>query len=143
MVLTSSRETQFVLLVLAVFSVVSWYFIDLKWWQFRRMRQLGDRFLAEGRHGHGHSTQAADQGRRFRRHDAAPDLVEAAPSHLLLDRRRIERRALTLVGAAALSEEIKTNRAPTSFAAARTERVPSTFTRPAAAMCRSAIVTCL
>jgi biopolymer transport protein TolQ len=47
LVLTSSRETQFVLGVLAVFSVVSWYFIVLKWWQFRRMRQLGDRFLAE------------------------------------------------------------------------------------------------
>lgn len=47
LVLTSSRETQFVLLVLAVFSLVSWYFIVLKWWQFRRMRQLGDRFLAE------------------------------------------------------------------------------------------------
>ncbi len=47
LVLTSSRETQFVLAVLAVFSVVSWYFIVLKWWQFRRMRQLGDRFLAE------------------------------------------------------------------------------------------------
>jgi biopolymer transport protein TolQ len=47
LVLTSSRETQFVLLVLAVFSVVSWYLIVLKWWQFRRMRQLGDRFMAE------------------------------------------------------------------------------------------------
>jgi len=47
LVLTSSRETQFVLLVLVVFSLVSWYFIVLKWWQFRRMRQLGDRFLAE------------------------------------------------------------------------------------------------
>jgi biopolymer transport protein TolQ len=46
-VLTSSRETQFVLAVLAVFSLVSWYLIVLKWWQFRRMRQLGDRFLAE------------------------------------------------------------------------------------------------
>jgi biopolymer transport protein TolQ len=46
-VLTSSRETQFVLAVLAVFSIVSWYLIVLKWWQFRRMRQLGDRFLAE------------------------------------------------------------------------------------------------
>ena len=45
--LTSSRETQFVLGVLAVFSLVSWYLIVLKWWQFRRMRQLGDRFLAE------------------------------------------------------------------------------------------------
>ncbi len=47
LVLTSSRETQFVLVVLAVFSVVSWYFIVLKWWQFRRMRGLGDRFLSE------------------------------------------------------------------------------------------------
>lgn len=47
LVLTSSRETQFVLVVLAVFSVVSWYFIVLKWWQFRRMRQLADRFMAE------------------------------------------------------------------------------------------------
>jgi len=47
LVLTSSRETQFVLVVLVVFSVVSWYLIVLKWWQFRRMRQLGDRFMAE------------------------------------------------------------------------------------------------
>jgi len=47
LVLTSSRETKFVLLVLAVFSVVSWYFIVLKWWQFRRMRHLADRFMAE------------------------------------------------------------------------------------------------
>ncbi len=47
LVLTSSRETQFVLGVLAIFSLVSWYLIVLKWWQFRRMRQLSDRFLAE------------------------------------------------------------------------------------------------
>lgn len=47
LVLTSSPETQFVLAILAVFSVASWYLIVLKWWQFRRMRQLGDRFLAE------------------------------------------------------------------------------------------------
>src|SRR5256714_8022886 len=47
LVLTSSRETQFVLAILAVFSVVSWYLIVLKWWQFRRMRTMGDRFLAE------------------------------------------------------------------------------------------------
>lgn len=47
LVLTSSRETQFVLVVLAIFSVVSWYLIVLKWWQFRRMRQLGDRFMTE------------------------------------------------------------------------------------------------
>jgi len=47
LVLTSSRETQFVLAVLVIFSVASWYLIVLKWWQFRRMRQLGDRFMAE------------------------------------------------------------------------------------------------
>lgn len=47
LVLTSSRETQFVLAVLLVFSVVSWYLIVLKWWQFRRMRHLADRFLSE------------------------------------------------------------------------------------------------
>ncbi len=47
LVLTSSRETQFVLAILGVFSVVSWYLIVLKWWQFRRMRGLADRFLAE------------------------------------------------------------------------------------------------
>jgi biopolymer transport protein TolQ len=47
LVLESSPETQFVLAVLVLFSLVSWYLIVLKWWQFRRMRQLGDRFLAE------------------------------------------------------------------------------------------------
>jgi biopolymer transport protein TolQ len=46
-VLTSSRETKVVLLVLVAFSVLSWYFIVLKWWQFRKMRSLADRFLAE------------------------------------------------------------------------------------------------
>lgn len=47
LVLMSSRETQAVLVVLALFSVASWYIIVLKWWQFRKMRSLGDRFLGE------------------------------------------------------------------------------------------------
>jgi biopolymer transport protein TolQ len=47
LVLTASRETKLVLLVLVLFSLVSWYIIVLKWWQFRRMRRLGDRFVAE------------------------------------------------------------------------------------------------
>lgn len=47
LVLMSSRETKLVMIVLAVFSLLSWYFIVLKWWQFRRMRRMGDRFLAE------------------------------------------------------------------------------------------------
>src|SRR5213079_3216889 len=37
LVLTSSRQTKFVLAILVVFSIVSWYLIFLKWWQFRRM----------------------------------------------------------------------------------------------------------
>jgi biopolymer transport protein TolQ len=47
LVLISSRETKAVLIVLAVFSIASWYIIVLKWWQFRRMRQMADRFLAD------------------------------------------------------------------------------------------------
>jgi len=47
LVLTSSRETKFVLAILVVFSLVSWYLIALKWWQFRRMRQQADRFMTE------------------------------------------------------------------------------------------------
>jgi biopolymer transport protein TolQ len=47
LVLTSSRETKFVLAILVVFSLVSWYLIFLKWWQFRRLRRQGDRFMTE------------------------------------------------------------------------------------------------
>jgi biopolymer transport protein TolQ len=47
LVRASSVETKVVLVVLAVFSLASWYVIALKWWQFRRMRRLGDRFLRE------------------------------------------------------------------------------------------------
>jgi biopolymer transport protein TolQ len=47
LVLSSSRETQLVLVVLVVFSVVSWYLIVLKWWQFRHMRRQADRFMHE------------------------------------------------------------------------------------------------
>jgi len=47
LVLTSSRETKFVLAILVLFSIASWYFIVLKWWQFRRMRTHADRFMVE------------------------------------------------------------------------------------------------
>ncbi len=47
LVLTSSRETKFVLAILVVFSLVSRYLIALKWWQFRRVRRLADRFMTE------------------------------------------------------------------------------------------------
>jgi biopolymer transport protein TolQ len=36
-----------VLGILVLFSVVSWYLIVLKWWQFRRMRLQADRFMGE------------------------------------------------------------------------------------------------
>jgi biopolymer transport protein TolQ len=47
LVLTSSRETKIVLAILVVFSVVSWYLIILKWWQFRHVRRQADRFMRE------------------------------------------------------------------------------------------------
>src|SRR5207245_6561798 len=46
-VLSSSCDTQFFLSILVLFSVVSWYLIVLKWWQFRRMRRQADRFMGE------------------------------------------------------------------------------------------------
>jgi biopolymer transport protein TolQ len=47
LVLTSSRETKVVLAILVLFSVVSWYLIVLKWWQFRHVRRQADRFMRE------------------------------------------------------------------------------------------------
>ena len=47
LVLTSSRETKLVLAILVLFSVVSWYLIILKWWQFRHVRRQADRFMKE------------------------------------------------------------------------------------------------
>jgi biopolymer transport protein TolQ len=40
-------ETQVVLAITALFSVVSWFIIGLKWWQFRRIRQQADKFFTE------------------------------------------------------------------------------------------------
>lgn len=45
LVATSTTGTKVVLGVLAVFSVLSWFLIVLKWWQFRRVRREGDRFF--------------------------------------------------------------------------------------------------
>ena len=47
MVLTSSLATKLVLGVLAVFSIVTWFLIVFKWWQFRRIHRQGDRFFGE------------------------------------------------------------------------------------------------
>ncbi len=47
LVLQSSVETQVVLAITVVFSIVSWFIIAFKGWQFRRLRRLGDRFFLE------------------------------------------------------------------------------------------------
>lgn len=47
LVLNSSPETKVVLAITLLFSVVSWFLIGLKWWQFRRVRRQADRFFGE------------------------------------------------------------------------------------------------
>jgi biopolymer transport protein TolQ len=47
LVLVSSPETKIVLLVTALFSLVSWFIIILKWWQFRKLNRQADRFFTE------------------------------------------------------------------------------------------------
>ena len=39
LVLSASLETKIVLIITAVFSLVSWFIIVLKWWQFRRLNR--------------------------------------------------------------------------------------------------------
>lgn len=45
LIAASSPETKVVLLVLAVFSLLSWLLIAAKAWQFRRLRRAGERFF--------------------------------------------------------------------------------------------------
>ncbi|MFQ5702512.1 MAG: MotA/TolQ/ExbB proton channel family protein [Gemmatimonadales bacterium] len=47
---TSSTATQIILILLALFSMVCWSLILLKWIQFRRVRKFGDRFFNELEH---------------------------------------------------------------------------------------------
>jgi biopolymer transport protein TolQ len=47
LVMTSSTETKVVLAVTAIFSLVSWFIIGLKWWQFRTLNRQANRFFAE------------------------------------------------------------------------------------------------
>jgi biopolymer transport protein TolQ len=47
LVKTSSPETKFVLVIIGVFSLLCWFIIGLKWWQFRRARRQANRFFAE------------------------------------------------------------------------------------------------
>lgn len=43
----SSPETKVVLAITAVFSLISWFIIIYKWWQFRRAKRQADRFFKE------------------------------------------------------------------------------------------------
>ena len=47
LITVSSPATKVVLLILVLFSVVSWFLILYKWFEFRRVRKLGDRFFSE------------------------------------------------------------------------------------------------
>ncbi len=46
LVTTSSVATKIVLLILVVFSIISWFLIALKWVQFRKVRQQADRVFS-------------------------------------------------------------------------------------------------
>ncbi len=47
LILSASPETKIVLLITAIFSLVSWFIIILKWWQFRKLNRQADRFFTE------------------------------------------------------------------------------------------------
>lgn len=47
LVLSASPETKVVLVITGIFSLVSWFIIILKWWQFRRLNRQADRFFNE------------------------------------------------------------------------------------------------
>ena len=47
LILVASPETKVVLVVTGLFSLVSWFIIILKWWQFRKLNRQADRFFAE------------------------------------------------------------------------------------------------
>jgi biopolymer transport protein TolQ len=47
LITTSTPATKAILVVLAVFSVLTWFIIVMKWWQFRRTRREADRFFGE------------------------------------------------------------------------------------------------
>jgi biopolymer transport protein TolQ len=47
LLLISSVETKVVLAILLVFSLIAWFIIILKWWQFRRLHRQGGKFFAE------------------------------------------------------------------------------------------------
>jgi biopolymer transport protein TolQ len=47
LILSASPETKIVLLITGIFSLVSWFIIILKWWQFRKLNRQADRFFSE------------------------------------------------------------------------------------------------
>lgn len=47
LIMSSSTATWVVMGVLAFFSLLSWFLIVLKWWQFRAVRRQGDRFFSQ------------------------------------------------------------------------------------------------
>jgi hypothetical protein len=47
LVLIASPETKVVVAITAIFSLVSWFIIVAKWWQFRRLNKQADRFFSE------------------------------------------------------------------------------------------------
>lgn len=81
LVLRSSPETKLVLLITALFSLVSWFLIGLKWWQFRRIRRQSRRFFDE-------------LERHTRLKDAYHGVMKLPPSPY----NRIFREGLTFVG---------------------------------------------
>jgi biopolymer transport protein TolQ len=46
LVLHSSPETKVVLVITMAFSLISWFVIGVKWWQFRRVRSQASRFFS-------------------------------------------------------------------------------------------------
>jgi biopolymer transport protein TolQ len=47
LITSSSVPIKIVLVVLVLFSAITWFVIVMKWWQFRRVRKAGDRFFGE------------------------------------------------------------------------------------------------
>jgi biopolymer transport protein TolQ len=47
LVLSASPETKFVLLVTVLFSLISWFIIVYKWWQFRKLNRQANQFFNE------------------------------------------------------------------------------------------------
>ncbi len=45
LILAASPETKIVLVITGLFSLISWFIIILKWWQFRKLNRQADRFF--------------------------------------------------------------------------------------------------